>query len=290
MLGIGFALIAALSWGTGDYLGGIGSRRYPLLWVLLASAAGGMTLALVLSVASGNAFPSNEDVVLSVAAGFAGLLALSAFYKALAIGTMSIVAPVTATGAAVPVLWGVIAKGERLSALTITAMFVAIVGVILASREQDRAETIGVDAETHRQSILLAIVAALGFGTIFTLIAEAGQESVFWPAAILKFATVVTVAITLLILRGRTGEGAPRPRGRGWLFPFSIGLFDVSANIAFAASTHHGALAITSVVSSLYPVTTILLAYVFLHERLVRTQIGGVALALAGVAFLAATS
>lgn len=290
MLGIFFALTAALSWGTGDYLGGIASRRYPLLWVMLASAGGGMTLALVLSLGSGDPFPSGDDVVLAVAAGLAGLVALAAFYKALAIGTMSIVAPITATGAAIPVLWGVIGRGESLSSFTVVAMFVAIAGVILASREQDLAETTGVDAATHRRSVLLAIVAALGFGAIFTLIAEAGEHSIYWPAAILKCSTVVAVAVALLIARRGTGEQPARPSGNGWLFPISIGFFDVSANITFTAATHHGSLAVTSVVSSLYPVTTILLAYVFLHERLVKSQILGVFLALAGVAMISAAT
>jgi drug/metabolite transporter (DMT)-like permease len=168
------------------------------------------------------------------------------------------------------------------------AILVAVAGVILASREQDLAHTTGVDAETHRQSILLAIVAAIGFGTIFTLIAEAGDASIYWPAAVLKATTLVAVTVVIGLSGKRRDAWDARPKGSQWLFPISIGFFDVTANITFAASTHHGALAITSVVSSLYPVTTVILAYAFLHERLAVSQRVGVVLALVGVAMLAA--
>ncbi|MFT4048300.1 MAG: EamA family transporter [Solirubrobacterales bacterium] len=290
MAAIGLALVSALAWGTGDFLGGMAARRYALLWVLLASALGGVTLAAGGGLISGDPIPPREDMLLGAAAGVCGVVALSAFYRALAVGTMSIVAPITATGAAIPVLWGVIGRGESLSALSVVAILIAVTGVILASREQDLAETTGVSPELHRQSVLLAIVAAIGFGTIFALIAEAGEASIYWPAAMLKLVTLGIVAIGVVVAGRGSAALSERPRGRQWFFPYSIGFFDVGANITFAASTHHGALAISSVVSSLYPVTTILLAFVVLRERLVRTQLIGVAMALAGVAILAAAS
>ena len=165
-------------------------------------------------------------------------------------------------------LWGVIGRDETLTPFAIFAIVVAVCGVILASREQDKAETTGVDAATHRRSILLAIVAAIGFGTIFTLIAEAGEESIYWPAAVLKTTTLGAVVLIVVLAGSRRSTWGARPRGRGWLFPISIGFFDVTANITFAAAAQEGKLAITSVVSSLYPVITVMLAFVFLHERL----------------------
>jgi drug/metabolite transporter (DMT)-like permease len=288
MLGIGFALSAALSWGTGDFLGGLAARRFALIWVLLGSAFGGLLLAGTATLISGDSVPPTSDFVLAGFAGLAGLVALAAFYKALAIGTMSIVAPITATGSSIPVLWGVIGRGETLSLFAVFAIVVAVSGVILASREQDLAGTTGVDPKTHRESILLAIVAAIGFGTIFTLIAEAGEESIYWPAMVLKAVTLLSVLVVISLSGKRRETWGERPRGKWWLFPIAIGFFDVGANITFAASTHHGALAITSVVSSLYPVTTVILAFAFLHERLAVSQRLGVVLALAGVAMLAA--
>ncbi len=288
MAAIGLALVSALSWGTGDFLGGMAARRYALLWVLIASALGGIALSAGGGLIAGDSLPPHQDLLLGSIAGVCGVVALAAFYQALAIGTMSIVAPITATGAAIPVLWGVIGRGEHLSTFAVVAIVVAVAGVILASREQDLAETRGVDVKTHRQSIMLAIVAAIGFGTIFALIAEAGEESIYWPATALKLTTLTILLIVLAVAGRRTATWGARPKGSQWLFPFSIGFFDVGANISFAASSHHGALAITSVVSSLYPVTTVILAYAFLHERLAVSQRIGVAMALVGVAMLAA--
>lgn len=288
MIAILLALSAAVSWGTGDYLGGIASRRFALLWVLLASAFGGLLLSGTATVISGDEAPTQEHFVLASLAGVAGFVALAAFYQALAIGTMSIVAPITATGSAIPVLWGVIGRGESLTLFAVIAIVIAVTGVILASREQDEAETSGVDDATHHRSILLAIVAAIGFGTIFALIAEAGEESIYWPAATLKLTTLGLVAVILLAAGARRATWGARPRGRQWLFPIVIGFFDVSANITFAASAQQGKLAITSVVSSLYPVITVLLAFVFLHERLAVSQRVGVVMALVGVVMLAA--
>lgn len=290
MLAIALGLFSAVLWGTGDFLGGMAARRFALVWVLFASALGGIALSAGGGLIAGDPIPPSEHMWLGVAAGFCGVVALAAFYQALAIGTMSIVAPITATGAAIPVVWGVVGRDESLSVFAVCAILIAVSGVILASREQDEAKTSRVDARTHRRSILLAIVAAIGFGTIFALIAEAGEESIFWPAAALKVTTFGVILIVLIAgaASSRLSGWGDRPQGREWLFPFSIGFFDVGANLTFAASSHHGALAITSVVSSLYPVITVMLAFVFLHERLAVSQRVGVGLALLGVVMLAA--
>jgi drug/metabolite transporter (DMT)-like permease len=288
MIAILLALSAALSWGTGDFLGGMASRRYALLWVLLGSTFGGLLLSGVATAISGDSLPPERHLLIAAGAGFASIVALAAFYRALAIGTMSIVAPITATGSAIPVIWGVVGRNESLTLFAVVSILVAVTGVILASREQDEAKTSGVDASTHRQSILLAIVAAIGFGTIFTLIAEAGEESIYWPAAVLKMTTMTLVVIVILASGSRRAAWGARPRGSQWLFPIVVGFFDVTANITFAAASQRGELAITSVVSSLYPVTTVILAFFFLHERLAISQRVGVALALLGVVMLAA--
>lgn len=285
MLSIALALTSALTWGTGDFLGGLAARRYGLAWVLCGTATGGLLLGTAFSLISGDPFPDAHYVMLAASAGIAGLIGLACFYHALAIGTMSIVAPISASGAAIPVAWG-IAQGETLSLAASIAIVVLIAGVMLASREQPDAPAQA--SESHALSIVLAFAAAASFGTVFTLIAETSESSVYWPSAILK-ASTLTCAVAFLALQSvRSAELGARPIGRGWLFPISIGFFDVSANVAFAAATTHGSLAIASVVSSLYPVTTVLLAYFFLHERLDRMQRVGVVMALVGVAALAA--
>lgn len=285
MLSIALALSSALLWGTGDFLGGLASRRYALAWVLCGTAVGGLILGTTISLLSGDPFPPTHDAVLGAIAGVAGLIGLAAFYHALAIGTMSIVAPISATGASIPVVWGV-TNGESLSALAIVAILVVVSGVMLASREQTPEDV--EPKESHTLSVALALVAAAGFGTVFTLIGEASDSSVYWPSAILKMTTLTGALLFVAFSALRGADLGVRPAGRQWLFPLAIGCFDVSANVTFAAATQEGQIAIASVVSSLYPVTTVLLAYAFLHERLARSQLAGVAMALGGVAVLAA--
>ena len=129
------------------------------------------------------------DMWLGAIAGFISIFALAAFYRALEIGTMSIVAPISATGTAIPVFFG-IASGDDITLLAAIGLVITVTGVMLASREQDEAAAASsVSDADHRTSILLAIVAAVGFGTIFVLIAEASTENIFWPAVALKGTT-----------------------------------------------------------------------------------------------------
>lgn len=285
MLSIALALGSALTWGTGDFLGGLAARRFGLAWVLCGTATGGLLFGTTVALISGDPFPAAHYVVLAAAAGVAGLIGLACFYHALAIGTMSIVAPISASGAAIPVAWG-LANGETLSTASAAAIVVLICGVMLASREQSENPT--ASSESHTLSVVLALAAAAGFGTVFTLIAETSEASIYWPSAILKAATLSGALIFVAVQSARSAELGARPHRRAWLFPLMIGCFDVSANVMFAGATTHGDLAIASVVSSLYPVTTVLLAFAFLHERLTRSQQVGVAMALIGVAALAA--
>jgi drug/metabolite transporter (DMT)-like permease len=197
---------------------------------------------------------------------------------------MSIVAPISATGTAIPVVFGII-DGDDITLLAGIGLVVTVIGVMLASREQDEAAaTSNVSDADHRASILLAIVAAVGFGTIFVLIAEASTENIFWPAVALKGTTFVFMSVFMLFFARRIPK--PWPVKVEWLPLLLIGCFDVGANTTFALSSNHGQLSITAVVASMFPVTTVLLAYKFLGERLARLQLVGIVLALAGLALL----
>src|SRR5204862_8309065 len=161
VLAIALGLSSSLFWGLGDFLGGLQSRRVRVLAVLLVSQASGLAaIAVAIAIARPDV-PALVDLWPAAAAGVAGAIALSAFYRALAIGTMSIVAPISATGAAVPVVVG-IAGGDRPAAVQVAGIVAAVVGVVLASRELDEPQTAGRVPE--RTSIALALVAALGFG------------------------------------------------------------------------------------------------------------------------------
>jgi drug/metabolite transporter (DMT)-like permease len=284
MLAISMALVSAISWGTGDFLGGIQSRRFAVPIVLLGSSLGGLLFVGIIELGLRDSIPPIGDMWLGAIAGFISIFALAAFYRALEIGTMSIVAPISATGTAIPVIVGII-DGDDITLLAAIGLVVTVTGVMLASREQDEAAAASsVSDADHRTSILLAIVAAIGFGTIFVLIAKASTENIFWPAVALKGTTFIIMSVFMLLAWRRIPK--PWPVKVEWAPLLLIGCFDVGANTTFALSSNHGQLSITAVVASMFPVTTVLLAYKFLGERLARLQLVGIVLALLGLAML----
>lgn len=212
-------------------------------------------------------------------AGSAGIIALGCFYRALAIGTMSVVAPISATGAAVPVLVG-LAEGERPGALQIAGMAVALGGVILASREPIEEGA----APPNRAAIGLALVAALGFGTFFVGIDRASAiAEVPWVIVVQRVCSLTLLVIAALIARPQL----PRD-GASLLILGAVGLLDLGANGLYALATTHGLLSVVSVLGSLYPAVTVVLARIVLAERIARVQEVGVVLALAGVIAISA--
>lgn len=284
MLSIALALASAITWGTGDFLGGLQTRRFAVPYVLIGTSLGGGLLILVALAITGQAAPPASDLWLGFAAGFVSLIALGAFYSALSIGTMSIVAPISATGTAIPVVWG-LAHGESLGLLAIAAVVVTVTGVVLASREHAPETKTEEESGDHRRAVVLSFVAAAGFGTIFVLIAEASTVSVLWPNLVLRSTSFTLICVFVFLFRGRIVN--PRPAGGQWLTVIGIGFFDVTANVTYALATNHGPIAVASVVAAMYPIMTVLLAYEFLHERISASQKLGVALAIAGVVVLA---
>jgi drug/metabolite transporter (DMT)-like permease len=256
------------------------ARRAPVLRVVLLSQAVGLTLVLVVVAIVGDPVPSIGALAKAAGAGLGGVVALAAFYRALAIGTMSIVAPISATGAAVPVIVG-LARGERPGTLALAAMAAAGLGVVLASREQhaeaDR-------AAAGRLSVGLALVAALGFGTFFVLINSAAEESPVWSLLPGRLVSVAVLALVAVLART-----AIAPPAAQWPPLAGAGALDAGANLLFVLASTRGLLSTASVLASLYPLTTVILARVFLGERIRRVQELGVALALAGVALIAAS-
>jgi drug/metabolite transporter (DMT)-like permease len=217
-----------------------------------------------------------------VAGGLAGALALTAFYRALAIGTMSIVAPISATGAAVPVLVGV-AGGERPGALQVVGIAAAVVGVVLASREQGTDRGPEGPRAPVGTSVGLALVAALGIGAFLTGIDAASDASVPWALLTARMVSVAATGLAVLATR------APVPTASSRLAPLAVtGLLDSGANLLYALGTTEGLLSVVAVLGSLYPVTTVLLARGVLGERVHRVQEAGIVAALAGVALIAA--
>jgi drug/metabolite transporter (DMT)-like permease len=255
------------------------SRRLPAAVVLLAQQVAGGVICGALVLATAEALPSGRTVWLSLLAGSAGALALGAFYRALAVGTMSVVAPISSSGVVVPVVVG-IASGDRPTALQAAAIPVIFAGVVLASREAGAASDEGVRS---RASIGLALFAALAFGAYFSITDMVADASVLWLLLLGRAAAVTLLTGFLLV---RPPEVRPAPAD---LLPLAaIGALDLLATGLYALATTEGLLSIVAVVAALYPVTTVLLARVLLKERLRREQQAGVALAFAGVAAVAA--
>jgi drug/metabolite transporter (DMT)-like permease len=271
------SLAASCCWGVSDFLGGLQSKRVAVPVVLALVEGTGLVLVLVVIVAVGEPLPGGRAAALSLIAGVGGVLALGCFYRALSIGTMSIVAPISATGVALPVIVGV-ATGDELSALVSAGLAVTVVGVILASRE---AHVVEGGAAAGRLSIGLALVAAVGFGSYFVMSDAAADDSVWW---FLLLSRVIPVPV-LIALAAWRGMAAPAPRATA---PLALaGTLDCGATGLYALANTKGALSIVAVVGSLYPVATVVLARVVLGERIRPVQRVGVVAALAGVAMIA---
>lgn len=263
-------------WGAADFSGGLLTRRLPVFAVTVVSQAAGFVLLVVATGVRGQV--TTWSLWIGLLAGVGGGAGLAAFYKALSLGTMSIVSPLVACGAAVP--FGIsLATGERPSAVAVAGAGVALAGAVLASVEERRA-----DSPARARAVLLALVAAVALGLFAYFLGLGSREGD--ALSTLLGARIGSLSLLLLVAGIRR---APVLLPRRALLPVAaVGVADVTANALFAFASTHGLLALVSVLGSLYPVVTILLAYVLLHERLTGLQKTGVAAALLGVAAISA--
>lgn len=271
------ALISSLSWGVADFLGGIASRRAGPVQVLAVSyPAGALLLTLIaLFIIPGNLTPA--VIPYAVVAGAIGALAIGLLYAALTRGPMGVVSPITAVmSGAVPVAVGLM-RGESLAPLAIVGIVLAVAAVILVSRESGH-----VHERTPLSALLLAIASGTAIGLYLTAIGLAPADSGIWVATLGRWvSTIVMIATLVLVVRSFTRSRFP------WLLVIVSGLLDASANGIFQLATQRGLLAIVAVIGSLYPAATVVLARIFLHERLNRLQITGVVAALIAAGSLA---
>ena len=276
-MGLLLALGASLSWGVSDYLGGVKSRVVPLLTLIAVSQVTGLVLLGGIAVAF-HAYPNGKTTLYAALAGSAGVIALAAFYRGMAIGRISIVAPISATGVVIPVAVG-LARGERPGGVALAGIAFALAGVVLASAENHPERGRSLAAE-----VPMALAAALGFGVFFLFLAKASEHHHALAATfVLRLTTVPLVLLALLLLRQPLRIP---PRNFHWLV--IVGVLDSGANTLYALATDHGLLSLVSVLSSLYPLTTVLLAQALLREHVSRHQKVGVIAALAGIALISA--
>jgi uncharacterized membrane protein len=291
-LGVPLGLGSGLCWGAADFFGGIQSRHLPALTVAFWSQVAG-ALAIAAALAIDGTPPVATGYLWGLAAGVGGGCALALFYRGLAEGTMSIVAPISACGAIVPVAAALL-TGNQPGALAALGVAAAIVGIILVSRPTPTPApaTPGASASRGRSGrvVAMALGAALGFGLFYVFVDAGTTGSGGAPLWVIAGARTSSLAIltTLALVSRRGRPSALRWPGRRIGKVALIGIGDTGANLLFAYAVIGGNLAVVGVLGSLYPVATVVLAWWLLGERLSGGQNAGVVLALTGVGLLAA--
>jgi drug/metabolite transporter (DMT)-like permease len=273
------ALLSSLLWGGADFLGGTVSRRRPAPLVVGTSQLAGLLVIGVVALAAGAFRDDTGYLFWAVGAGLAGLVGLVCFYAALAAGTMGVVSPIAALGVIVPVLVG-LARGERPAAVQLVGIAIAVVGVVLASGPE-------LSGRAGVTPLLLAAVAAVGFGLALLFIAEGSRSSTLMTLVTMRVTSVSVLAVALLVALRRRSRPTLSLDRRDQALVVLIGVADVAANLTFGLASTRGLVSVVAVLGSLYPVVTVLLARVLHGERLGTAQTAGVAGALGGVALIA---
>jgi drug/metabolite transporter (DMT)-like permease len=276
MFPLTLAMGASIAWGASDFLGGIVSRRLPVAVVLLGAQLVGLLLAALVWSLAGASLPSGEALLLGGAAGVAELLGFACLYRGLAIGQMTAVAPLSALTAVLPVAVAV-GSGAQVAALEAVGMALAILGSAVTAADPG--------CRRLARGTGLGLGAALCFGAFFVFLGDASEQA---GVAAVLCGRVVSVGLLALLLLARPSPARP---GRGDLLAIgALGALDVLANLAYAGAAVAGANATVTVLASLYPLTTVMLARALLHEPLGAPRLAGVVAVLGGVALISASA
>jgi len=284
-------LAAAMLYGTGDFLGGMATRRAPVLMVLMLAEAASVIVALPIALMSPG--PARlAGLVWGISAGLVGGLGLIVFYIGLAAGPMSVVAPVSGLVSTVLPVAVALADGERPGAAVYAGALLCLVAIVLASSATDSNPAGGASRATLAglpvpgRAIGYGIASGTLFGLFFLLIRNAGQSGELWPVAAGRIGELAVVVIVAAVLRRSL---LPRDAGgRLLLAAAGAGAIDMVANICYVAATRIGMFGLAVVLASLYPGVTVLLARVILGERLRSVQRAGLGLAAIGIVLVAA--
>ncbi|MCD9199696.1 DMT family transporter [Aeromicrobium wangtongii] len=269
------SLLSAWAYGTSDFLGGIFSKRVPpwQIAVVGQSSSGVLSIAAALIVGGS---PTTHDLAYGALAGLGGGFGAAFLYRGLSTARMSVVAPLSGVGTAlIPVAVG-LATGERPSSLTLLGVILAFPAIVLISRVSD-------DSPAHRSGVLDGVLAGIGFGLLFTCLGQVGEDGGLYPLAMSQITSILSIIVTAIVLRQ---SWIPRERA-AWKATM-MGPLGAVAQGAFLYATQHGLLSVVSVISSLYPASTVLLAAVVLRERVQRWQGVGLLAAAVAVALVAA--
>jgi drug/metabolite transporter (DMT)-like permease len=267
---VAFALAASITWGAGDFSGGFATRRAQVLSVVVGAYTVGFILLVAFALIWAEPFPTTLDLIWGGVAGLAGAVGLVAFYQALAVGRMGVVAPLAAMlSAATPVLFGAFIEGLPRP--------IQVIGFVLAFIAVGLISGLGV-VKGRPKGLGLALLAGLGFGSFLILISRVSHGSVFWPLAAARFSSLLFLLAVVLIRHQKLLPGKSV-----WPVVLLAGALDVAGNVFFVLATHAGRLDVAAILSSLYPAVTVLLATIILKERVTRLQAIGVAIALVAI-------
>jgi len=271
------ALLSAATYGVGDFCGGMAARRIAATSVVLWSHMVGLGLLVVSATIVGGS-ATGGDLLIGGLGGLCGAAGVGFLYKGLSIGPMSVVAPITALlSAAVPILAGVL-EGERPSTAVSVGMVAALIAIVLVSAEGG-----GSLRPSDLRGVGFALAAGLGFGVFFVSLSHVGDDSGLWPLVAARLASVT--AVGALALLGRVPRAFPRPDARA--LTLAAGVLDAVANVLYLLAVREGLLSVVSVLAALYPVSTVLLARLVLHERFATIQRIGIAIALPAAILMA---
>jgi drug/metabolite transporter (DMT)-like permease len=278
VLAIALALGSSLVYGVSDFLGGLKSRSLQLLSVLLISQASALVLLAINVIARGEGPPDGSFLLYGGIAGLCEAVGIAAFYRGLAVGVMSVVSPIAATAPAAPVV-AAVALGELPSLLQGFGIALALAGIAIISLEPGEGGT----SRTLAPSILFGLLTALGFGGFLVAMDAASEGGVPWALLMARSASVAIFIAAFLLTRARIGVPAAEVP-----VLLLIGVLIIAADAMYAVASTEGLLSVVAVLSSLYPVVTIVLARYFLQERLDRHQQVGAAASLTGAVVISA--
>lgn len=280
MIAAFLALAASLLWGSSDFIAGLQARRATVWAVALVSQATAVVASLAVLVVLRPPVISAAELVAPAVAGFAITLSALSEYKAMALASMSVVAPIFAAAAIVPVAWG-LALGERPGVIQLIGMALTVLGIVLISRPQRR-EPHG-EKRAGRAGILLALFAAFMVGVVLVAYGYGDDVDPYWSVATARISALLLLVVVLAARRPSlrlSTQSAPAA--------VLVGVFLVTANTLYTVATTLGLLSVVAVLGWLSPAVTVFWAQALLHERLRPLQWAAAGMVLAGVIALAA--
>ncbi len=266
-------LLSALTWGAGDFGGGLMARRVPLLGVVAVAQAAGMAAALACAILRGEPVPQGRDLAVALIAGGCGVVGMTSLYRGLAVGRMGVVAPVTGVLAAViPVCVGFLRDGVP-HAATVVGIVVALAAVVLVTRSPGH--------DDRPTGAKWGLLAGTAIGLFNVTVGNLSSAGAFGPLVVVRLVQAVVLVGLIAVWR------QPWRMHRADVAKLAgVGLLDMAGNASFIIAAQTGALAVASVLSSLYPVTTVVLAIALLRERLTRSHVIGIALTAAAIVLI----